>query len=493
MDDIAPPAHLPGRPGISRRRFMAGLACAASAALGTTGLVLPAGRAAAATRLPIPEMLVPTRRNGAWVFPLRAAFGTHELLPGVRSSSAGFNGSYLGPTLRVRNGQKVRFEVTNDLDEDLAVHWHGAHVPPEADGGVHSAFAPGETWSPEFTVKQEAATLWYHPHTMDRTARQISWGLAGLLIVDDASAGSAALPGAYGTDDVPVILQSVAVGDDGGIRYDADGFADRDVSFPFVVNGAPLDGAPLDFTATRGRVRLRLLNACLAEELVVTRTDGRPLVQVATESALLPGPLSTGAVRLPAGCRAEVVVDVDRSVTLRAAVRTRVGRRRDGSHDFLRLLPARGAPRPRALPSRLNTIRRFDTSRLRPRRIALTENGGLLGIDGVSGTTMEAMDRATITVRKDVLELWEVVNRSPRDHSFHIHDVPFQLVSVGGRKPRGAELGWRDTVAVPQGSSIRIAVRFTDFASEKYTYMLHCHMAQHEDLGMMTSLKVKAR
>ncbi|MGA5704013.1 multicopper oxidase family protein [Peterkaempfera bronchialis] len=494
MDDIAPPALRLGRPGISRRRFLAGLATTASAVAGATGIALPRGSAAAATRLPLPELLVPTLRDGVLVFPLRAAFGTHEVLPGVTGRSAGFNGSYLGPTIRVSDGQRVRFEVANGLDEDLAVHWHGAHVPPEDDGGVHSAIAPGQSWNPEFTVKQQAATLWYHPHTMGRTARQISWGLAGMLIVDDAASASASsgLPGEYGIDDIPVIMQSVAVDRRGAIKYDSDGFAARDVSFPLLVNGVAVDRDPPTFTATRGRVRLRLLNASLSEVLAVRRTDRRPLVQVATESALLPSPMEVDAVRLPAGCRAEVVADVATDgITLEAAVRTTVGRNRDSRQPLLRVLPGPERAKLRPLPSRLNTISRYDVSGLRPRVITLTERGGLLGIDGVSGTTMSAMDRNVIEVRKDELELWEVVNRSPRDHSFHVHDVPFQLVSVNGVAPRGVDLGWRDTVEVRRGATVRIAMRFTDYASDTYLYMLHCHMAEHEDLGMMTSLKVR--
>ncbi|WP_063796164.1 multicopper oxidase family protein [Streptacidiphilus griseoplanus] len=480
---------------MSRRRFIAGMATAASALAGASALALSEGTArAAGNRLPVPELLVPTQQGGVTVFALRAARATWQLLPDVTSGSAGFNGPYLGPTLRVRNGQRVRFEVTNGLDEDLAVHWHGAHVPPQDDGGVHAAFGPGQVWKPEFTVKQQAATLWYHPHTMGITARQIAQGLAGMLIVQDDSAASRALPGTYGTDDVPVILQSVAVGPDGGIRYESGSFSEPGMAFPLVVNGVAVDDEPLTFTASTGRVRLRLLNASLSETLTVRRMDGGKLTQVATESAFLNRPTQVAAVRMPAGARAEVVVDVTRETVLETMVETGVGRRRDSRQSFLTLLPGSGGGgRRTALPARLNTIHRYDVSHLRPRVIALTENGGMLGINGVSGTTMKAMDAHEIVVREGDLELWEVVNRSPRNHSFHVHDVPFQVISVNGRPPTGVDLGWRDTIAVHRGARVRIAMRFTDYASDKYTYMLHCHMAEHEDLGMMTSLKVRPR
>lgn len=483
---------------MSRRSFLAGMTAAASAAAGAGGLVLGQGTAWAAGgggRLPVPDLLRPTRRNGVSVFSLEAGFGTHELLPGVPSPTAGFNGPYLGPTLRFRNGEQVGIEVLNHLDEDLAVHWHGAHVPAEWDGGVHAAFGPGQIWRPHFTVKQQAATLWYHPHTMGATARQIAWGLAGMLIIDDDTRACRALPHDYGIDDIPVILHSAAVDPEGGIRYDARGYRDRDVVFPLMVNGVAVNRDPLAFTATRGRVRLRMLNASLSETILIRRVDLAPLTQVATESAFLNGPLPVPQLRLPAGCRAEVVVDVARRTDLELLVQTSVGRNRDARFTFLSLRPgaARAKAKLPALPSRLNTIHRYDVSGVRPRVIALTEEGGMLGINGVSGTTMKAMDDHEIVVRLGDLEVWDVVNKSRRMHSFHVHDVPFQLVSIGGRAPHGADLGWRDTVPIPPRTTVRIAMRFTDFASEKYTYMLHCHMAEHEDQGMMTSLKVMPR
>lgn len=107
----------------------------------------------------------------------------HDFLPGKATETLGYNGSFLGPTVRVRDGEQVRFNVENTIDQETTVHWHGLHVPAEWDGGPHQVIKPGETWKPEFTINQQAATLWYHPHAMGLTGEHVYRGLAGLFII----------------------------------------------------------------------------------------------------------------------------------------------------------------------------------------------------------------------------------------------------------------------------------------------------------------------
>ena len=96
--------------------------------------------------------------------------------PQGTTPTLGYNGSYLGPTLVAERGERVRVDVTNGLDEATTVHWHGMHLPAAMDGGPHSPIAPGETWYPEWTIDQPAATLWYHPHLHGETERRSTPG-----------------------------------------------------------------------------------------------------------------------------------------------------------------------------------------------------------------------------------------------------------------------------------------------------------------------------
>ena len=106
-----------------------------------------------------------------------------ELIKGPADTLQTIVGSYLGPTIRLRRGQKVRVRFTNRLDEPTIVHWHGLDVPEQADGHPRFAIGPGQSYVYEFEVINRAGTYWYHPHPHHRTGAQVSNGLSGLLIV----------------------------------------------------------------------------------------------------------------------------------------------------------------------------------------------------------------------------------------------------------------------------------------------------------------------
>ena len=123
-------------------------------AAGFAGLSAVVGGAGAqdGPRLAIPPLLDARSTRGA--IALAAQAGQTEFL-GRASATAGYNGAYLGPTLRVHSGEDVRFEVTNGLQEETTVHWHGLLVPSDVDGGPHNAIAPGAAWRPTLSVRQQ--------------------------------------------------------------------------------------------------------------------------------------------------------------------------------------------------------------------------------------------------------------------------------------------------------------------------------------------------
>lgn len=79
------------------------------------------------------------------------------------------NGGIPGPTLRFTEGDEAVIHVTNNLDEDTSVHWHGLLLPDEMDGvpgfGGFSGIKPGETFTYRFKIRQDG-TYWYHAHSM---------------------------------------------------------------------------------------------------------------------------------------------------------------------------------------------------------------------------------------------------------------------------------------------------------------------------------------
>ena len=137
------------------------LSGSAAAGLAVTGLPRWArGAPSSGAALPIPQLI--EARNGEPVT-LSLQKTQHRFGSGPAVPSRGISSSYLGPVVRVRSGDTIPFRVENHLDEETTLHWHGLLVPSHVDGGPHNTIKPGAVWSPEITIKQPAATTWFHP------------------------------------------------------------------------------------------------------------------------------------------------------------------------------------------------------------------------------------------------------------------------------------------------------------------------------------------
>lgn len=168
-----------------RRRLLTGGSAAAALAL-TGCAAVAAGRAtatsAAGVRIELRAgrdevALRPGKPTSVWRY-------TGRLLAGDPASLQVDVSSLLGPTLRLRRGQRVRIELLNELPEATTIHWHGLHVPKDMDGRPRHR---------------------YHAHPHGRTGPQVYRGLASLLLVSDDEEFALDLPrGAYG---LPLVLQ----------------------------------------------------------------------------------------------------------------------------------------------------------------------------------------------------------------------------------------------------------------------------------------------
>lgn len=414
--------------------------------------------------------------DGTRVFDLTAAEGVTELEPGLSTQTWGFNGSYLGPTLRAERGEKVRVEVTNDLPETTSVHWHGMELPASADGGPHQPISPGDTWSPSWTVEQPAATLWYHPHPHGATEEHVARGLAGMFWLDEPdSAVAQALPHEYGVDDVPVIVQDTRIAGDGTLR--TGGLGEH-----VVVNGTA--GPYLDVTTER--VRLRLLNASVQRVFELGFSDDRSFDVVAGDSGLLPSAASTDRVRLSPGERAEIVVSMTEGedVVLRSHApdleANALAERMNGGDDEFDLMELRAADRLRPapdVPSTLAPTPQLDVDGASSRTFELSGRR-------INGASMD-MGRIDEVVETGATEVWTIHNRDGEPHNFHVHGTRFRVLAVDGDDPGALLAGWKDTVYVPPHGDVQLAMRFGEHADPATPYMFHCHLLPHEDGGMM--------
>lgn len=456
---------------------------AAGAWVWTQAKVSTAGEVEFTNPLAVPP-LAPSEIDdeGRRVFDLTAGEGRHDFGDGP-VHTWGFNGDYLGPTLRASRGEEVVVNVRNDLDEETTVHWHGMHLPAAMDGGPHQPIAPGGGWEPTWRIDQPAATLWYHPHPHGATERHVYRGLAGMFIIDDDEAGELDLPGEYGVDDIPVIVQDKRFSGD---RLDENRSFLNDsglMADTVVVNGTR---APyLDVTTER--VRLRVLNGSTARTYNFGFDDDRGFDLIGTDGGLLATPHRTDRIMLSPGERAEIVVDVEpgeqtvlRSYPPDLGVDHPGGRfvGRDDTLDVLQLRAA-DALEPRAdVPDRL-----VDVPPLDPTEAAEVRSFALAGHE-INGQRMD-MDRIDAAVEAGSVEVWEVMNRHGQPHNFHIHDVQFQVLSVDGADPPPHLQGWKDTIYLPPSVEFELIARFSEYADPETPYMFHCHLLLHEDAGMM--------
>ena len=181
----------------------------------------------------------------------------------------------------MHKGDDVVINVSNQLGEPTTTHWHGLHLPAIMDGGPHQKIENGDTWQARYTIMNEEATFWYHPHHEGKTAEHVYHGLAGLLIVKD-DLNDLAVPDQYGINDIPLIVQDKILDADGSFNYPDTRFGVK--GDQFLINGAitPTFNAPAQL------VRFRLLNGSNARIYNFGFSDDRFFHQIATDGGLLP-------------------------------------------------------------------------------------------------------------------------------------------------------------------------------------------------------------
>lgn len=436
-----------------------------------------------------------------------------EILPGLRTRMLTYAGSFPGVTLTSRSGRPTVVTVRNSLTVPTATHLHGGHTPADSDGyptdlvlppGMPGPpLVPGMPTDPAarvssgrrdhtYPMRQRAATLWYHDHSMGATARTVWRGLAGFHLVHDDEEEALGLPS--GERDLPVMICDRAFAEDGSLLYPPVLAAHNDM--PMVPEGYR-DGVLGDVTLVNGvpwpvleapavRHRLRILNAANARTyrlaLSPPPAGGGGFVQVGSDGGLLETPNARDALHIAPAERVDVVVDLGRyqpgdvvdvvneldTGTMRAVMRFRVGQR---------------AADPSRVPDRLAIIERLDPAKAVARRSfqfrksrshgQWTINGGAFDPAGVdAGTALGA------------LEVWSFT--SDVAHPVHLHLDPFQVVARGAPgRLAPTDLGWKDTVALRPSETVELAVRFTDYAGR---YVFHCHNLEHEDMAMMANL-----
>jgi len=503
---------------MDRRSFLraagAGAGLAAAGGLGATHLGAVARWPAGPARWPL--------RFPAVVSPIDLTLTARASPVEIASASQTawtFNGGAPGPTIRARRGERARILLENALPEPAIVHWHGLHVPAEADGHPRLAVPPGATYRYDFTVDQRAGTYWYHPHTHARTAAQVYQGLVGLFLVTDDEEAALGLPS--GDRELVLVLQDRRTGGSG-----ADAFAyaptGPDLMQGFLGDTPFGNGSPSPTLAVDGALyRLRVLNGANARLYRLALDGGVPLVVIGNDGGLLPEPARVPYVDLAPAERVDLLVDLSgvapgTRVLLRSLAFTipgmgmgmggmgpgmgrgmggrgmggmgGVGGRPQGAPmELLELVVGRPAGERAVIPARLSTIASLAGERVTGERTFRFTTRMMQ--HAINGREFD-MSRVDERVPLGRLERWTFVNDGQFAHPVHLHATHFQVAARRGG--RGAvqpwERGWKDTVLLLPGERVEVLLRFE---RHRGLFLLHCHNLEHEDAGMMLNFAVE--
>jgi bilirubin oxidase len=458
-----------------------------------------------------------SQETGLFEAKLVAAPSKTQFAKGLDTPILAYNGQTPGPLIEAFEGDCIRIHFANHLQgEETTVHWHGLPVPADQDGNPMDAVAAGAERVYEFTLPEgSAGSYWYHPHPHGRTAEQVYAGLAGAFIV---RAKTDPIPAAYG--DTALFFTDLRLASDGSMPANTmiDMMNGR-IGDHLLVNGQKNPVLNLKQGEKR---RFRLFNATNARYLRLS-FGGAPITIVGTDGGLIEAPYAAGTdLLLSPAERQEIVVGFDKQGTARLSTLaydrgwTGPGRPQDAGQTLMTFVIERDPVAPQSpLPARLRMIADLGVP-IQTRRFVFGEsmNMGTMGMDtgkGMGmGKTMDMskgmdmgnamaftingasfdMERVDTVMKLGEVEDWEIANPTDMDHPFHVHGTQFQIIECvrGATVSKPPYTAWKDIVNVPRGQSVRIALRMDRPGLRMY----HCHILEHEQLGMMGLLDVQA-
>ena len=445
------------------------------------------------------DLRIPDTLSGT-MFNLTVRDTFRQVVPaGNQTITGGINSDIWGPTLFFNKGDTVHMNVQNNLNDSTTIHWHGMHLPAVMDGGPHQVIPPGTLWQPYWKVTNNAGLFWFHPHLHMETMHQITQGIGGLIIVRDSIESALPLPRTYGIDDIPLVLTDRDINT-------SNQFVDVPYGDSLMVNGVLRP----QFSVPAQVVRFRILNGAIERSYNLGFSDNRTFYVISTDGGLVDNPVPVTRFLISAGERVEILVDfsgqASSSFDLKAYNSTLSNFIPGGENfpngpfanalgkiDFRILHLNVGVPTSQpitTIPSTLTTNTFYDESSANLTRvITLTDSTGVPNILGPNAFILNhhLFDLNTIdyTVPLNNTEIWQLTSNSIFAHPFHIHDVEFYILTRNGIAPPDYEKGWKDVVLVKGGETVRFIAKFDDYADLQHPFMFHCHIALHEDEGMM--------
>ncbi|MDQ3759036.1 MAG: multicopper oxidase family protein [Actinomycetota bacterium] len=468
-------------------------------------------------RLPIPRVSTAAEIE----IPIKPA--RLEILPGRKTEMWTYGGSFPGPTIRRPSGEPTRVTFRHELPRragELSVHLHGGHNTSEDDGqpggltasqprsfycdispslsnrasGNDLLIKPGNAreYTYAFTEDGEperAAMHWYHDHRLDRTGENVWRGLAGMWITDDDFDSGLPLP--TGKRDLALMVTDRSFDEENQLRDPFDKLTPPDDGATgklILVNGAVTPFHPV----SAQRHRLRILNASNFRAYNLRLSSGLEMIQIATEAGLMPAPVERSEVLVGPGERVEMIVDFaqarGRNVVLKSVARD--GASSLGSKPYVGdimqfRVSDRQKPDGTSVPASLRPLPAWTQDIQATPSFTWTVNQGFSSWQ-INGKTFDP-DRVDATVELGTVAVWEVVNASQVAHLMHFHHTDWYLLERNGAPPAPHEDCLKETFFLHPFDRLLIAGKASDYTGK---YVVHCHMLDHEDHGLMSQFEV---
>jgi FtsP/CotA-like multicopper oxidase with cupredoxin domain len=412
-----------------------------------------------------------------------------------------YAGQVPGPEVRVRQGERLRLVVENNLPEPTTVHSHGIRLPNAMDGVPHltqEPILPGTKFVYEFDCP-DAGTFWYHPHA--NSASQVGRGLYGALIVEEHEPPPV-------DREVVWVLDDWRLQNDGSIHPDFRNLHDIThagrIGNTITLNGRVADTFPVQ---AGERIRLRLISVTNARVFSLDFEEHAPVVVAIDGQPVEPHAPPDGRVVLGPGMRMDLMLDLSGNPGRRYAIRDDFYPR--ASYTFLELAYGEHAMRDSPLTGDIrlpaNPLSEPDLSSAVRHQVVL--GGGMMGrmmsavVDGQE-MDVRSMFRSGVawamngiaatghvhepffTLERNHSCIIELINDTAWPHPMHLHGHSFRVISRNGRAE--PHRPWQDTVLLLGREWVEIAF----VADNPGDWMFHCHVLEHQMAGMMGVVRV---
>ncbi len=454
------------------------------------------------------------------------------------------------PTLRVHPGDRLIIHLHNDLPEwrdyralqhempgapnddcnatsmDPSVtnlHFHGMTIPPvcHQDEVVRTAIPAGKEFDYRVTIPADEppGLYWYHPHPHGFSERQVQGGASGAIIVEGIEK---LVPSLRAMDERVLVLRDQQ-------RIGPEAPSPQVPAWDISANFVPITyshGQAAVIRMEPGKKEFwRVLNAgadTLFNLQILVGQSAQPVEMVAIDGVPITprkgNPSKQTSVALPPGARAEFVVTAPQSGQSAQLITRAWDTGPQGDNDTERTIAnivTAGATDHEKIAAgkRPATLREAhatppsDTPAPVQRQLYFSQRSGnpqdpdnfvlyFITVEGQKPAPYKMGQPPNIVVHQGDVEDWTIENRSPEDHVFHIHQIHFRVLAIDGKPVNDPTM--RDTIDVPywKGTgpypSVKLRMDFSD-PNIVGTFLYHCHILKHEDMGMMGEIQVLPR